>query len=88
MTDKITLDIPLFIRLLEYAREDANTDLDLHFVSENAVEAMKKHEILGMSNYKDLIKTKTIKKEEKTKQPVNLNKLTEKYKVTNRKIIG
>jgi len=27
--DKITVDVPLFIRLLEYAREDAKTDIDL-----------------------------------------------------------
>jgi hypothetical protein len=28
--DTITVDVPLFIRLLEYAREDAKTDMDLH----------------------------------------------------------
>jgi len=33
--DKITVDVPLFIRLLEYAREDAKTDMDLHKVAEN-----------------------------------------------------
>jgi hypothetical protein len=35
--DTITVDVPLFIRLLEYAREDAQTDMDLHNVSENAI---------------------------------------------------
>ena len=29
-TDIISVDVPLFIRLLEYAREDAKTDMDLH----------------------------------------------------------
>ena len=33
--DYVSLDIPLFLRLLEFAREDAKTDLDLHFVTEN-----------------------------------------------------
>jgi hypothetical protein len=31
--DIIKLDIPLLIRLLEYAREDAKTDMDLHNVA-------------------------------------------------------
>ena len=30
--DTVTLDIPLMIRVLEYAREDAKTDMDLHKV--------------------------------------------------------
>lgn len=34
LSDKITVDVPLFIRLLEYAREDAQTDMDLHNVAE------------------------------------------------------
>jgi len=34
--DTIKLDVPLFIRLLEYAREDAKDDMDLHRVAENA----------------------------------------------------
>jgi hypothetical protein len=31
--DIIKLDVPLFIRLLEYAREDAKSDMDLHKVA-------------------------------------------------------
>ena len=55
--DVICLDVPLFIRLLEYAREDAKDDLDLHFVAEKAVELHNSGtEILGMKNYKDLLK--------------------------------
>ena len=33
--DYVSLDIPLFIRLLEFAREDAKSDLDLHVITEN-----------------------------------------------------
>ena len=33
--DTLTLTVPLFIRMLEYAKEDAKTDMDLHKVTEN-----------------------------------------------------
>lgn len=32
--DAVKLTLPIFIRLLEFAREDAKTDMDLHFVAE------------------------------------------------------
>lgn len=54
-TDKITMDIPLFVRMLEYAREDAKTDMDLHSVTERAIELMKEHDYLCMDNYNDLV---------------------------------
>ena len=38
--DKITVDVPLFIRLLEYAREDAKSDMDLHKVTENILKLL------------------------------------------------
>ena len=55
-TDKITVDIPLFIRLLEFAREDAKADLDLHVVAENAIELSQGGQTLTMDNYDDLVK--------------------------------
>lgn len=54
-TDKITMDIPLFIRMMEYAREDAKTDMDLHNVTERAIQLMQKHEHLCMQNYDELV---------------------------------
>ena len=36
--DTITVDVPLFIRLLEYAREDAQTDMDLHDLADNIIQ--------------------------------------------------
>jgi TfoX/Sxy family transcriptional regulator of competence genes len=54
-TDKITLDVPLFIRLLEYAREDAKTDMDLHNVAEKAVAASETGKTLTMSDYDALV---------------------------------
>jgi len=53
--DKITLDVPLFIRLLEYAREDAKTDMDLHNVAEKAIAASETGKTLTMSDYDGLV---------------------------------
>jgi hypothetical protein len=54
-TDIIAMDVPLFIRILEYAREDAETDMDLHNVAERAIEAVKLRGLLSMDDYNDLI---------------------------------
>lgn len=54
-TDTVTLDIPLFIRLLEYAREDAKTDMDLHNVAENAIKLSAEGNTLSMMNYESIV---------------------------------
>jgi hypothetical protein len=54
-TDLIVMDVPLFIRMLEYAREDAETDMDLHDVTERAIEATKLRGILSMEDYESII---------------------------------
>ena len=53
--DTIMMDVPLFIRMLEYAREDASTDMDLHDVAEKAVTLSAQGEPLNMDSYEDLI---------------------------------
>jgi hypothetical protein len=53
--DTIKLDVPLFIRLLEYAREDANDDMDLHRVAENAIDMSRFAGTLGMIDYDALV---------------------------------
>jgi hypothetical protein len=53
--DTITLDIPLFIRLLEYAREDAQTDMDLHNVTENAINLALSGNTLSMKDYNAIV---------------------------------
>jgi len=56
--DRITLDIPLFIRLLEYAKEDAQTDMDLHDVAEKAIQlGSVQNTALSMDDYDSLIPT-------------------------------
>jgi hypothetical protein len=54
-TDKLTLDVPLFIRLLEYAKEDAKTDMDLHKITENALALSETGATLTMANYKTIV---------------------------------
>jgi hypothetical protein len=54
--DKITVDVPLFIRLLEYAREDAKTDMDLHKITENAVALSENGKTLTMDQYDSIVK--------------------------------
>jgi len=55
VVDTVTLDIPLFIRLLEYAKEDAQTDMDLHDAAEKAIALNKSKEILSMEDYNTII---------------------------------
>jgi hypothetical protein len=49
------MDVPLFIRMLEYAREDASTDMDLHDLAEKAIAMSAEGEVLSMDNYEDLV---------------------------------
>jgi hypothetical protein len=55
-TDKISVDVPLFIRLLEFAREDAKTDMDLHKVTENILAISEGGKTLTMDEYDTIIK--------------------------------
>jgi uncharacterized protein (UPF0335 family) len=54
-TDKVVLDVPLFIRLLEYAREDAKSDMDLHNVAQKAIELSQSGMTLSMKDYASLV---------------------------------
>jgi len=53
--DIIKLDIPLLIRLLEYAREDAKTDMDLHNVAERLIDLSRGGVSMGMIDYEAII---------------------------------
>lgn len=52
--DVIRMDVPLFMRCLEFSREDAQDDADLHHLVEKAVELSKDGKTLTMDNYDDL----------------------------------
>lgn len=51
----LRLNVPLMLRLLEYAREDANSDLDLHFLVENLVKLNNDNSYLAMKNYDHIV---------------------------------
>lgn len=53
--DKISLDVPLLIRLMEWAREDAEDDMQLHSVTEKLVAMSRTEQTLSMRNYDDII---------------------------------
>ena len=53
--DTITMDIPLFLRMLEYAKEDAAEDMDLHDVTEKANTLGKERGILSMDDYNEIV---------------------------------
>lgn len=53
--DTITMDVPLFIRMLEYSREDAAADVDLHDVTEKANKLGKERGILQMDDYDEIV---------------------------------
>lgn len=52
----VTLNVPLLLRLLEFAREDSRSDLDLHFVAENVVKLSHKDKVLTMKDYEDIVR--------------------------------
>jgi hypothetical protein len=53
--DVVSMDIPLLIRILEYAREDAKTDMDLHNVTEKLIEFSTSSDVLTMDHYDAIV---------------------------------
>jgi hypothetical protein len=57
-TDVVILDVPLLIRLLEYAREDASSDADLHNLATKLIAKSNKRknwEPLTMKDYETIV---------------------------------
>lgn len=54
-TDRVTMDVPLLLRIMEYSKEDAKTDMDLHHVVEKLVELSANGQALNMDNYNDIV---------------------------------
>jgi hypothetical protein len=54
MSDVVKLDVPLFIRLLELAREDVKQDADLHDVAE-AVIKLSQEGVATMADYDQIV---------------------------------
>jgi len=66
--DTVTVDVPLLIRLLEYAKEDAKTDMDLHNLAENLIAKAKEGTSLTMKDYNSLVPATGL--EFKTEKPM------------------
>lgn len=60
--DKITVDVPLMIRIMEYAREEAQDDVDLHNVAEQLVRLSAMGKTLGMNDYEGIVGVTTEQK--------------------------
>lgn len=56
-SDRVTMDIPLLLRIMEYSKEDAKTDMDLHHVVERLVDLSQNGQTLSMSNYNTIVGT-------------------------------
>ena len=54
MADIVQLDVPLFIRLLELAREDVKQDADLHDVAEAVIRMSQKGPVT-MADYDSIV---------------------------------
>jgi broad specificity phosphatase PhoE len=83
--DKITVDVPLFIRLLETAREDVKQDEPLHVMTERITALLEKKPALDMSDYaaitaevKKTIELEKIAKRISGQSPIPLNAKGEK----------
>jgi len=65
-SDFVIMDVPLFIRMLEYAREDAKSDMDLHDVAEKLIKLSASGKPVTMKSY-DSIVSKTSEEKPKSK---------------------
>ena len=63
--DIVKLDVPLLIRILEFAREDASSDEELHKVASNIIELSSIGGALGMIDYEAIMGSEDQLKERK-----------------------
>jgi hypothetical protein len=54
-TDTVKVDVPFLIRLLEFAREDASSDMDLHDLAEKLVDRGRRGKTLTMKDYEYVV---------------------------------
>jgi len=62
-SDTVQMSVPLFIRFLEYSREDAKSDEDLHFTTERLIKACEGGKVATMDEYYKI--TDTVEKNDK-----------------------
>ena len=66
--DIVKMDIPLLMRLLEYAREDAKTDMDLHNVAEKLTQLSEQGDVLTMAEYDAIVGEQKLLEPPRTKK--------------------
>lgn len=54
MIDIIKLDVPVFLRLLELAREDVKDDKDLHDMAQRII-AINQDRVVTMADYDEIV---------------------------------
>ena len=73
----LSVDMPLFIRLLEYAKEDAKSDVDLHMVAENLQTICNEGGCADMSDYNKIVPEEA--GEDSEEKPLSEAKIIENY---------
>lgn len=53
--DVVSFDVPMFLRLLEFAREDATDDEALHQATDKIIELSQDGQILTMDQYDEIV---------------------------------
>lgn len=54
--NKISIDVPTFIRMLEWAKEDVKDDVDLHVAAEKILALHQRGvDLIQMKDYKNII---------------------------------
>lgn len=53
--DVIKLNVPIMLRILEWAREDAQKDCDLHIIVERLIELSEEGDTLTMDDYPEVV---------------------------------
>jgi len=66
-TDYVIMDVPLFIRMLEFAREDATSDMDLHDVAEKLIKLSAQGKPVTMKSYDAVVASDEEKVDEAAK---------------------
>lgn len=67
--DIVKLDVPLFIRLLELAREDVKQDADLHDIAEALIKVSNER-VATMADYDMIVKFMSDQGEPAPEEPV------------------
>ncbi len=53
--DVVAFDVPMFLRLLEFAREDATDDEALHKATDKIIELCQDGQVLTMDQYDEIV---------------------------------